>query len=124
MTSAIVLGIVLYGGICILVFVGWSRWSRDPNRKTSLSDLSLASFAVGNASVLLAAGSALYAQAIGGFFHLDPRLLSIYISGLLLSLVGVVLGLLGKIHSGPLRLVAPILSGWMLVLWIMWAGSE
>jgi hypothetical protein len=124
MIGAIVASVVLCAGISGLLIAGWLRWFRDPNRINLLSDLSLIGFAIGNASVVLAMSSILYARAIGGFRRYDPRLLKIYDLGLLISVVGLVVGLLGRGRASRLRTIAPFLSGAMLIFWILQAATE
>lgn len=124
MIGTIIVAVALCGGICIVLLVSWSKGIRDPNRTNPLSDLSLIGFAIGIVSVLLAIGSVLYARASGGFRHYDPRLLRIYWSGLLISLVGLVVGLLGRGRSSRLRNFSPLLSGVMLLFWLLQASTE
>lgn len=124
MIGAIVVAVILYGGIGVVLLAGCWRWIRDPDRASPFSDLSLIGFAIGNVSVLLAISSILYARAIGGFRHYDPRLLKIYYSGLLISLIGLLVGLLGRGQLSRLRNFSPILSGVMLLFWFLQASTE
>lgn len=118
------LAIAAYVAAPVLFITGWIRWARHPQPRDIVPVLALAGFVVGSASALLALGGVLYGLAIGGFPYYDPRLLRIYGAGLLLSLAGLIVGLLGLARPSPLRWHAPVLSLAMLVLWLLWMQGE
>jgi hypothetical protein len=65
-----------------------------------------------------------YAYHIRGFRHYDPTLLRIYDWGLGLALVAFFFSWPGKNTESPLRLKAPILASWMLLIWLLAGLSE
>ena len=119
-----VLVIAAYSFAPVVLIIGWVHWSRRRQERRTLPMLSLASFVLGTASTFLAAGSQVYARAIGGFPYSDPRLMKIFQWGLYLSLAGLALSLVGIWKRSTLRWYAPALSCWMFLLWILWAMSE
>jgi hypothetical protein len=86
--------------------------------------LSLAGFALGTASIVLAIGALLYAGARGGFRYYAPTLLTSYKVGVLLSLGGMAFALGGIWKRNALRWHAPALSIGMLLCWLFWASGE
>jgi hypothetical protein len=111
-------------GVPVILVWGWLRWSRHPRERNLLAALSLTGFAFASASAFLAAGSILYAHAIGGFPFYDPRLLRIYRCGTLLSLIALAVSIPGMWRANLLRWQAPGLSLVMLLLWALWASGE
>jgi hypothetical protein len=61
---------------------------------------------------------------IGGFPFYDPRLLKIYVCGLLLSLAGILCAIGGVWRAGPVRWHAPACAVGMLLFWFMAAIGE
>jgi hypothetical protein len=113
-----------YLGVPVILVWGWLRWSRHPRERNLLAALSLTGFAFASASAALAAGSILYAHAIGGFPFYDPRLLRIYRCGALLSLSALALSIPGMWRPNLLRWHAPGLSLGTLVFWFLSASGE
>jgi hypothetical protein len=103
---------------------GWVRWLRRAQPHTLLSALSLVALGLGSASALLAFSSIIYAHVIGGFPFYDPRLLRIYRWGTLLSLSGLVCGIIGIWRPGPLRWLAPACAVGTFLYWIAMASTE
>jgi hypothetical protein len=120
----ILLAITLYGGLPVILFTGWRRWVHHPPVQSRVLLLSLAGFALGTASIMLAIGALLYAGATGGFRYYAPALLRIYKFGLLLSLGGMTFALGGIWKRNALRWHAPALSIGMVLLWLLWASGE
>jgi hypothetical protein len=111
-------------GVPVFLIMGWCRLRRCSSPQGRLSVISLAGFALGSASALLAVGSILYCVATGGFRYYDPTVLKIYRAGLLLALGGLACALVGVWNRNPLRWHAPALSLGMLLLWLIWASGE
>lgn len=67
-----------------------------------------------------------YARAIGGFPLYDPRLLRIYATGILLSIIALTFGSMGASRGSPrwLGLLAPVSSVLMLLFWLLQAVRE
>lgn len=103
---------------------GWIRWARNIKPKTLTAALALIGFALATLSALLAIGSLVYGQAIGGFPFYDPRLLRIYLWGCLLSLGGIVVSLGGVWRPSPLRWHAAACSLGTLIFWVVMAEGE
>jgi hypothetical protein len=122
--ALLLLSVVGCIGLAIVFIVGWRRWLRRSSPQGRLSALSLAGFTLGSASVVLAIGSIVYSMAVGGFRYYDPSLLTIYRIGILLSLLGLTMGLCGVWRSSALRWHALILSLGMLILWLVWVAGE
>jgi hypothetical protein len=102
---------------------GWTRWARQPKRKTFPETLSLIGFIFGTASAVLAIASIAYAQ-LHHFAFYDPLLLRIFRWGGLLSLGGILFGLSGVGRPGPLRWHAPACGLGMLAFWLLSAEGE
>ena len=115
---------VIYLALPVAIVAGWVRWMRRRTSETPFSWLSLLGFALSTCSALLAVGSVAYDHAIGGFPFYDPRLLRIYRWGNLLSLTGVVLGVVGIWRRSPLRWYAPLCAAGTLAFWFFAAMSE
>jgi uncharacterized integral membrane protein len=120
----ILLAITLYGGLPVILFTGWRRWVYRPPVQNRVLLLSLAGFALGTASIMVAIGALLYAGATGGFRYYAPALLTIYKVGLLLSLGGIAFALGGIWKRNALRWHAPVLSFGTFLLWLLWASGE
>lgn len=88
------------------------------------SPVSLAGFVVSTLSALLALFTILYAAAIHSFAYYDPTLLRIFRWGVLLSLTGFLMGLVGTRKANALRWQAPIAGFAMLAFWFVAASSE
>jgi hypothetical protein len=119
---AILFAIAYLGPPTLLVW-GWLRWLGKPRVWTVLSVLSLISFVLATASALLALSTIAYAQ-VHHFPYYDPLLLRIFRSGALLSLGGIVFGVVGVGQSSPLRWHAPASAMVTLVFWIVAASGE
>src|SRR6266849_1817214 len=102
-----------------LLIWGWVRWTRQPQQRSIFPILSLAGFAFATASSLLAVSSVMYSVGICGFPYYDPRLLRIFRLGILLSLVGIALGIGGLWSPSSLRWHAPASAFRTLMFWIM-----
>jgi hypothetical protein len=103
---------------------GWVRWVKRPKLRTVLSVLSLIGFVLVTGSALLAVGTAAYALVIHGFQFYDPRLMQIYVWGLVLSIGGIVLGIAGVWRPSSLRWHAPVSGVCMLAFWMVMAVGE
>lgn len=116
---------VLFGmlGVPSLTVWGWVRWSKDRDRRTLFSKLSLIGFAFATASSGLALLTWLMASTKGFRFY-DPLLLMIYKAGLLLSLAGLLFGILGVWRPGPVRWHALVCGLGMLCFWVSEASLE
>ncbi len=90
--SLMILGYVMAP---VTIIWGWVRWARELKLRTVVPFLSLAGLVFASASALLAIGSRLYAQPIGGFSFYDSLLLRIYRWGAMLSLAAFLLSLGG-----------------------------
>lgn len=89
----------------VLLVWGWTRWLLRPKQWTACSTLSLAGVAFASASALVAVSAALYSQSIGGglkHFN-DPLFMKLFDLGVLLSRVGIVVGIGGVWQKGSLR---------------------
>lgn len=106
-------------GAPTLLVWGWFRWMLRPKQRDLCSILSVAGFLFATASGLLAVSSVMYSVGVGGFRYYDPRLLKIFRWGLLLSLVGVVLGISGVWRPSSTRWHAPASAVGTLMFWIM-----
>lgn len=108
----------------IMLIWGWIRWIGCPKSLTITSVLSFSGFLFANASALVAASSIVYAQVIHGFPFYDPRLLKIFRLGLLLSLGGLVFGVVGIWRRSPLRWHTPICALGTLAFWVLAVEGE
>jgi hypothetical protein len=102
---------------------GWARWTRQPKQCTALAIFSLIGFLFATASSILAVGSVAYAQ-VHHFPYYDPLLLKIFRWGCLLSLAGIVFGIVGVWRPGSLRWHAPLCGIGMLAFWVLAAEGE
>jgi len=96
----ILIAVGYLGSPIILIWV-WARWASQVRLRTVPSILSLTGFTLATASALLAVSSIAYALVIQGFRYYDPLLLRIFRWGILLSLGGIVFGLI-ETFSGVL----------------------
>ena len=115
---------VIYLALPIAIVAGWVRWVRHRTSETPFSVLSLSAFGLATCSAFLAVGSVAYAHAIGEFPFYDLRLLRIYRWGSLLSLGGVIFGIVGVWRRSPLRWYAPVCAAGTLLFWFFAASSE
>ena len=115
---------VIYLALLLAIVAGWIGWARRRTSETPFSLLSLVAFGLCTCSALLAVSSVAYAHVIGGFPFYDPRLLRIYRWGTLLSVCGVVFGIVGIWRHSRLRWYAPLCAAGMLLFWFFAASSE
>ena len=101
---------------------GWIRWVARP-KSWSSSILSLIGFTFATASAALAISVVLYAHA-HHFGYYDPLLLQIFRWGGLLSIAGILFGVLGWWRENPLRWHSPICAIGTLAFWLIAAGGE
>jgi len=113
-----------YVALPAAIIAGWFRWAKRQGPATTFSILSSLALGLATCSALLALGTRIYAHAIGGFPFYDPRLMRIYRWGLLLSLGGIVLGLIGCWRRSPLRWLAPACAAGIFIFWWFTALSE
>jgi len=106
-----------------LTIWGWVRWTRSTATQTFSSTASSIAFCFSTASVALAVFTWLLAMA-KGFVHYDPLLMTIYAIGLLLSVAGILFGILGVWRPNPLRWHAPLCALGMLIFWFIAAEGE
>lgn len=102
----------------VMLIWGWIRWIRRREELGPPFFLAFIGFILSTASGLLAISSIAYAAAIHGFPFYDPRLLTIYRWGLLLSLGGTILGFTGSSLPNALRWQAPLAGLGTLAFWI------
>jgi hypothetical protein len=107
----------------LLVVWGWTLWALRPNPRTWASNMSLIGFIAATASAALAVLTIAYAQ-VHHFPYYDPLLLRIFAWGALLSVAGIVLGIVGIWRPNALRWHAPASGASMLLFWIMMASGE
>ena len=108
---------------CALV-AGWAVYIAGDKQISPTGTSSFVGFSLATASALLALGTFVYGIATGGFRHYDPRLLTIYAVGCLLSLSGVISGIAGVWRSNPLRWLAPFCALGTLVFWVVSMSLE
>jgi hypothetical protein len=82
-----------YLGAPIMLIWGWARWLRQPTVRTTPSILSLIGLILASASAVIAVLLIAYAQ-IHHFPYYDPLLLRVFRIGVLISLGGIVFGIL------------------------------
>jgi hypothetical protein len=111
------------GAPSLLVW-GWVRWAQRPQQRSIFPILSLSGFLFATASGLLAVSSVMYSLAVGSFRYYDPHLLRIFRWGILLSLVGIILGVGGVWRPSSLRWHAPASAVGTLMFWVMAASME
>jgi hypothetical protein len=116
--------VIIWFGVPAAIIWGWARWSIQKKKLTTLSAFSLAGFIMATASAILAIVSVAYANMGGDFAFFDPRLLRIYYWGGILSLAGILFGLVGVWRGNSLRWHAPLCAFGMLVFWLMSAEGE
>jgi hypothetical protein len=120
-------GILIVGGFLAaptLLIWGWVRWVSRPGGRDGSTILSFAGFLFATASALLAISAFAYSIWIGGFRYYNPRLLRIYLCGLLLSTLAITLSALGTARSNMLRWHALGSSIGMLLFWIVTLEGE
>lgn len=118
------LALLFYFGPVVLAGWGWMRWLICPDRLTGSSKFSLAGLVLATSAYLLGVGGVIYGIATGGFHHYDPRLMRIFAIGILLSFLGLILGVAGMSNRNPIRWHAPASSLVMLLLWFFLASLE
>lgn len=118
--TLVLVGLAAYVCVPVAFISGWVRWPRWRGPWSGVTALSSLGFLTGTGSVLLAVA----ALAHGSWRYYDSRLLKIYGVGMLISLVGLVLSLIGSFRKSHLRWQALLLSAGMLVLWVIWASME
>ena len=102
---------------------GWTRWIGGPKLKTLPAILSLAGFIFATASATLAVLLLAYAL-VHRFPYYNPRLISPFALGTMLSLAGLLFGLGGASRESSLRWHAPICALGTLAFWILATGGE
>jgi len=120
--------ILLVGGYLAapaLLVWGWTRWLRQPKRRTLCSILSLVGFAFGTASIVLAVALVVYSRSLGGGLqHFDdPLFMKIFRRGQLLSGIGIVFGVGGIWRPSALRWHGLACAVGTMMFW-MWTGGD
>ena len=105
----------------VLTAFAWFRWGTSRRRRSRRTRLSVLSLATATLSLLLATVS-LALSIHNGFLTLNPRLDSLYLAGLLISLVALGIGLAGARNPNPIRWRTPLIAFGILCLWFL-AGS-
>ena len=118
-----ILSIAIYLVPPLLVVWGWTRWALRPNPRTWASNISLLGFIAATASAALAVLTIAYAQ-VHHFPYNDTLLLRIFAWGAMLSVAGIVLGIVGIWRPNALRWHAPASGASMLIFWILMASGE
>ncbi|MGA2650126.1 MAG: hypothetical protein ABSF28_06375 [Terracidiphilus sp.] len=103
---------------------GWLRWVKRNEPSTLLSTLFVVGFGLATTSELLAISMVLYARISGGFGFYDPVLMRIYAAGMMLSLVGLALAVVGLWRASPLRWHAIVCTAATLLYWFLQAANE
>ena len=103
---------------------GWARFIARREAPSTFSIISCIGFGFATASAVLVAGTALYANAVGGFVSYDPRLKQVFRLGILLTAASVVTSLIGIWRKNPLRWFAPACSAGMTVIWLYLMAAE
>lgn len=101
----------------VVLVVGWSHAVGTHRRlqpPTWRHWISFASLILASVALLIYAGSAVWARAVGGFSYSDPRLFLCLRTGFLVSVGAILAGIVGK-H--PPRLIATLASAWIFMLW-------
>ena len=112
-TALAVLG---FFGSPIFIVWGWARWLMRPKQWTIISIVSVTGFLLATLSAIIA----LFAIGHAGDVHyFDPMMRGLFRVGVLISLIGIVLGLAGVWRRSPLRWHSPISSVSTLALWLM-----
>jgi len=129
MTSTILNKFLLLAEIILLSFPlvmawGWVRWAKRKTPMTLFSAFSFFGFVLATASELLAISTATYASVTNSFSFYDPPLLKIYAVGMLLSLVGLILSIVGAFKANSLRYLAPVCALGTFFFWFMAAATE
>ena len=114
----------IYLAVPVAIVGGWIRWTTQTKLLTPLALLSLFAFFLATCSALLAFGGLIYAHAIGGFPFYDPLLMRLYRWGGLLSLAGIVIGVIGCWRRSALRWYAPICAVGVFIFWFGAAMGE
>jgi|SRR4051812_47458298 hypothetical protein len=101
---------------------GWIRLLRNRQSHVTFLAPSLAAFALGTVSAVLAIGATLFTG--DAVTSPDPSLLRLYRMGALLSFTGIVLAVVGVCRPGPLRWHAPACAMATLIFWLVAASGE
>jgi hypothetical protein len=104
----------------LALIVGWTRFKRHPRQTGFCGWAGFFSLMTATVSALLAIGALMH----GGWKYYDPLLMKIYGAGLLVSTLGLVLGILGLFRRGDLRWIGAVASFGMLMFWFGAAISE
>jgi hypothetical protein len=109
----------LLGGLAAWIGWGWMSlaYSRSEARTGRIALLSLIGFVSASLSALLFAGAAIYTR-YANIRYYDPIAQRTAGVGMILSLVGLVSGLVGAIQKGPVRWKGPLLSILLLFFWL------
>lgn len=122
--EAIVYFTLFYAALPALLIWGWIRFLQRPRYRGILSVLSAVSLSLATASVLLGAGTDVYARAIGGFPHYDPRLLRIEAWGTALSFAALLLAVVAVWRPNRTRWHSLAASLLVLLFWLFTASTE
>jgi len=101
---------------------GWIRLLKSRQSQPTFLAPSLAAFALGTLSAVLAIGATLLTSTATA--APDPSLLRLYRMGALLSFMGIVLAVVGVCRPGPLRWHAPACAMGTLIFWLVAASGE
>jgi hypothetical protein len=88
------------------------------------SVLSVIGFALATVSELLAISMVLYARVSGGFAFYDPTLMRIYAWGMLISVVGMTVAIIGAWRPSSLRWYSLVCTAGTLLYWLVQASNE
>lgn len=114
----------MYAVVPVAAFTGLRRCIRARTELKWIFRPSLIGFGFGLAAVLLVPIAIAWGAGKGGFRYYDPALMRFFGIGLLLSLGGLIAGLVGTRKKNLLRWHAPVLSLGMLLLWWIWTLGE
>lgn len=114
--------LILIPAVAVLVW-GWMLWSIQPKPHGVVPLLSFSGSILATASALLAIMTAVVAQ-FHRFPYWDPTLIKIFAVGVLLSLEGMLFGVVGIWRPSSVRWHSPVCALATLAFWIMAASGE
>jgi hypothetical protein len=118
------LATIVFLSFPVVMIWGWSRWAKRKTQMTFFPVLSLISFVLATTSELIAIVMVIFARIIGGFAFYDPTLMRIYAVGMLLSLVGLILAIIGVWRPSSLRWHALGCTVGTLLYWLVQSANE
>ena len=106
------------------IFWSWLHAHEYWNSDARMPWISIASLGLASVAMLLAFVTLIHWSFRGGYKSYDPTLLRYYAFGIILSLAGILLGLIGAAFKSSARWQALVAAFGMLLCWFACAATE